>query len=719
MALESRTPQQIDWIRAELERVLASPAFTRSERQQRLLRFLVEEELAGRSADIKESVIGVEVFDRPRDFDPKTDPVVRVSAGRLRERLREFYEQRGNGESCRIEIPKGGYVPVFRVKGSPPQAAPAVSVPMSGPKPVGGWKWLAVAAAVVCGLAAVTMRAPTGHPAPASHFVALTPATAFSSAPSLSRDGRVAAYVSDGGGRTGIWVKNTAAGPATELVKDIGPVEWVDVSPDSAWVAFNTQGQDGGVFIVPTLGGTPRKLAANGRRPRFSPDGSRIAFLRRTVTIVSVGGGSEESVATKPELSHTGFFAWQPDGSHLLVSAFPKEAKPDDADWWVVPASGGEAIKTGAVPKLSRLVEDPSRKTPLLHDWWGEWVYFAAAVRNNGSNIWRARLDDQSYQLAGKPEPVTQGAAVQYNNPRVGAGKMVFSAATTNVNAWMAPLSPSGTADIGKAQRISDRNCVDTEGSFSSDGAKYANCCEGAGAWEVFVRDLNTGKDSIVISDSKPVHMIRLSGDGLSLFYAMVRNGKTSYFRIGLNGGAAETICQDCRVFSFSADGARMITNEREGGAVLHDRTTGSTVALWKARRRGQVRLSPDGRLVLWRDEERPGSARIVVAPWQVGTGVDDTQAAVVAEGDASIDYPRWSADGGVVYYSSAEDDQPRVWARRLGNTGRPQGDRFVAFEFPRRSRAVWHLGFAVIRDRIAYRLSDSTKLIWLAELTP
>ena len=100
--------------RQELERVLESPGFARNERLSRFLRFVVERHLEGRDQELKESLIAMEVFGRPAGYDSKQDPIVRTEASRLRARLSEYYSGEGKGDSLAIELPKGGYVPVFR-----------------------------------------------------------------------------------------------------------------------------------------------------------------------------------------------------------------------------------------------------------------------------------------------------------------------------------------------------------------------------------------------------------------------------------------------------------------------------------------------------------------------------------------------------------------------------------------------------------------------------
>lgn len=96
--------------RAALERVVRSPYFAESERLSRFLRYIVEETLAGRGNSIKEYNIGVEVYERPQGYDPKTDAIVRVEAGRLRTKLAKYYAAEGAGDPVRINIPRGKYV---------------------------------------------------------------------------------------------------------------------------------------------------------------------------------------------------------------------------------------------------------------------------------------------------------------------------------------------------------------------------------------------------------------------------------------------------------------------------------------------------------------------------------------------------------------------------------------------------------------------------------
>ncbi|MBL8360578.1 MAG: hypothetical protein JNN18_08800 [Rubrivivax sp.] len=101
-------------VRAELARLLASSDFAGARAHQRLLVHLVERTLEGDTAALKESMVAIDVFNRPAQrFDPAADSIVRVEARRLRQRLEQHYRDAGRDAALRIELPKGAYQPRF------------------------------------------------------------------------------------------------------------------------------------------------------------------------------------------------------------------------------------------------------------------------------------------------------------------------------------------------------------------------------------------------------------------------------------------------------------------------------------------------------------------------------------------------------------------------------------------------------------------------------
>jgi hypothetical protein len=99
----------------QVERIVGSNTFKSAPTLQQLFQFLANRALDSHPDEIKEYTIGVEALGRKQDFDPKTDPIVRVQIYRLRQKLKEYYEMEGSRDSILVEVPKGHYLPSFKV----------------------------------------------------------------------------------------------------------------------------------------------------------------------------------------------------------------------------------------------------------------------------------------------------------------------------------------------------------------------------------------------------------------------------------------------------------------------------------------------------------------------------------------------------------------------------------------------------------------------------
>jgi len=122
LSFERMNPEAVS---AQLARILASPQFAHSERLSRFLKLAVE--VAQRGEALKEYRIGVDVFDRGKNFDPRTDPIVRVQAAKLRSKLLEYYAGDGTSDALVISVPKGSYAAEIRAaeRAPPPTEPPA------------------------------------------------------------------------------------------------------------------------------------------------------------------------------------------------------------------------------------------------------------------------------------------------------------------------------------------------------------------------------------------------------------------------------------------------------------------------------------------------------------------------------------------------------------------------------------------------------------------
>jgi hypothetical protein len=113
----------------QVEQLLASPLFHASKRYPSFLRFVVARALNGQTDQLKERIIGVEIFDRSPDYDTNTDPIVRVTAAEIRKRIEQYYQDPQHSQEIRLFLPAGSYAPQFSWPGHPAGFSGVVSEP--------------------------------------------------------------------------------------------------------------------------------------------------------------------------------------------------------------------------------------------------------------------------------------------------------------------------------------------------------------------------------------------------------------------------------------------------------------------------------------------------------------------------------------------------------------------------------------------------------------
>jgi Tol biopolymer transport system component len=293
------SPTASDPILEQLTRVLSSSVFQNATRSRALLRFLVEETVNGRAGRLKEYTLGVEGLGRGDSFDPRSDPIVRAEASRLRDRLERYYAGEGRGDAVVIELPKGGYVPQFRTRDATHEGHRSTRPNWGALRSQAKWIWVAVGTvAVVLTVARLWTRpeAPSRDANAVRFDVELTRTGVLSSEVGtdviLSPDGTRMVFVSeDSTGLSRLNTRQLDQASAIELAGTEG-ARGPFFSPDGQWVAFWA---DSKLKKIAVAGGPPQILcdAPDLLGGSWGDDGYIVAALSRTqLSRISASGGS-------------------------------------------------------------------------------------------------------------------------------------------------------------------------------------------------------------------------------------------------------------------------------------------------------------------------------------------------------------------------------------------------------------------------------------------
>src|SRR5260370_4974249 len=203
-------------VRVDLEKLLDSYVFVRSQRMQRFLSFAVEQTLAGNAEQLKEYLLGVEVFGKKPDFDPRLDSLVRVEARRLRSKLDEYYAGEGKDEQIRFLFRRGAYAPAFLLRGAEQiEASPQEPSPPDGSRSL-RFAPIALMVAIVS-IGGLWLGNRSSHPAPANfNFLRITDRPGVVSFSAISPDGTAVLYENPEAGENDIYLPRIRCSNAPE-----------------------------------------------------------------------------------------------------------------------------------------------------------------------------------------------------------------------------------------------------------------------------------------------------------------------------------------------------------------------------------------------------------------------------------------------------------------------------------------------------------------------
>jgi len=471
----------------------------------------------------------------------------------------------------------------------------------------------AVVASVVAGLVAVLVAGAMWlrrsdfileNPLASARFNRLTDFAGDERDAAISADGRFVVFVSDRDGPFDVWLSQVGTGEFVNLTKGKVPglahefLRSVGFSGDGAqvWLRIPSGGsEDDSLWLMPTIGGAPRRFLERTVHADWSPDGSKLVYQEMTsgdplIVADRSGGNAKRIMIDKPGV-HGHFPTWSPDGRWIYYVR--GMVNPYEMDLWRLPATGGEPERltryNGAVTYPALLDDRTLLYVAVAEDGSGPWLYWMDLEQRIPH---RANLGVEQYRSI-----AASGAGIR---------KLVATVANPSGGLWAVPLSP-GIAEESSARPVPLPTMRASSPRYGPDYFLYLASREGADRiWKFqagVARELwNAGEGG---RNAVPA----VSPDGRRICLAVRRQGKGILYLLTADGAGARALAEALDV-------------------------------------RGQVSWSPDGKWVAVAADEGQGS-RVFKVPVEGGAPVRLT------EGLSSS--PVWSPDGKWIAYSGPQ----------------------------------------------------------------
>lgn len=606
-----------------MDRILASRGFRSSKRLQSFLTFIVERTLAGRDGEIKEYVIATEVYDKTADYDPHVDSSVRVEATRLRTRLREYYEGPGSAEKVRVQLPRGGYVPVFE-RPLPPPEGETETAQRSGWAAGLRIASIGALAALIGATVAWNWSAASIEPEPRAVFqpLPLTSDPGIEGAPALSPDGHNVAFAGSSGG----------AYEANIFVRQVDSDAMLQLTPSTA-----RQGS-----------------------PTWSPDGTRIAFLRwvtdrrSAIVLISALGGRErvlEEVETPPEAG----ISWSPDGSFVGVIERLGDGAQRACRFRLIPVDGGEE------PSVPFSLASFSKATHPAFSPDGSLVAFLGTSSSWAASLYVADLSGDSVRKLADLNGNGAGTAWTADG-----GELIVGRYT--------PLRLQALLRV----RLDDASVSEitvgadpSEPSISGDGSRlvYSEKSSRFDITRFGLRGNDVANDRFIAStrfDGNPQY----SPDGSRIAFASARSGQIDIWIAADDGSGAValTTVGKCGSPRWSPDGSRIAFDSSFGGNVdIYSVSVDSGELQQVTHSEAEDAVpswSPDGQQIYFASD-RTGTPQIWRIPAAEGSGRSAEATQLTQDGGF---YPQVSPDGKHLYFAKERADRTSLWRMPLSD---------------------------------------------------
>ena len=411
----------------------------------------------------------------------------------------------------------------------------------------------------------------------------LTTDPGYEGEPTFSPDGRTIAYVSDRDGNFEIYLQQIDGGPAINLTRDPADDVQPAFSPDGREIAFvssraggtpvvhaspGSPHVGGGIWIMPTLGGAPRRIVPKGNFPTWTPDGAGIVYAHgtfrktRIAVVPATGGASVEIPIDEPDAARYYWPSLSGDGRWLLYQ--------DAVKIEVVKAEGGK-------PRLLARGRHPA---------WGAGstnILFTNASPGKGNNIWTAPFSPTRGELDGPSRPVTFGSGADMGAVASSDGSTIaFSAVTDTLNLEEHPFDAEAGRVTGPGKELTSGN--NHVGFFdpSPRGEAVVFMADRAGATHLWRVDAPASPVELTRDPQYAELSPAWSPDGQQI--AFVRSTGSwqpsgSLWLMNADGTSPRRVADNVGFPTWFPDGKSLL-GIRGGGVVRIDLATGSAVPI-------------------------------------------------------------------------------------------------------------------------------------------
>ncbi len=538
--------------------------------------------------------------------------------------------------------------------------------------------------------------------------------------PALSPDGNALAYAAGPTNAMQIYVRQVSGGRPVALTSDPADnFRWPRWSPDGSQIAFQS---NDGIYIVPALGGPPRRITRIDQAALrsslawgtpiagfdWSPDGSRILWTHggngEGITVKTLSSGDTVTVAAPGEAFAP---AWSPDGKSVAVtvgnSAFifgtGYFANVSSAAIWIVPLDGSEP---------TRVTTDSSLNVSAAWSPDGRSLFWVSD-RDGSRDVYHQRIGRRGAAV-GVPRRLTTGTDAQGLTVSRGSGRLAYSRLSSHSAVWSIPVPAREPVSIRGATRITSGNETIEDVDVSPDGQWLVFDSDRGGNPDLYVMPAGGGEARQITTDPAGDFSGDWAPDGHRIVFHSRRNGNRDLYTVEADGtglkqwtnAPEEELDPD-----WAPDGQtvlfKLIGGPRQGFGTLkiQDKTSPGFLP---ADVGDFAHWSPDGGSVVY---QSPDGLRVQ----RVATGAATLVVSNTTEG-AEAFYAAWSPDGARLFYLARSS---QGWSiRSVGSAG---GGRtvLVAFDDPTRQHTKY--GFCTDGKKFYFTLGSPESDIFVADL--